>query len=92
MSKYRHSEAAFKIIKVPSGKVPVKVMDDQSFLYLQNFAKEKNFKINVSKMKCFCRFSIARETKNMCFSVSSQKYTRMIKYLDFISSLWSDLA
>jgi hypothetical protein len=80
------------MIKVPSGKVPVKVMDDQTFLYLQIFSKEKYLKINNSKMKCFCRFSIARKTKNMCFSVSSQKYTRMIKYLDFISGLWSNLA
>jgi len=92
MLKYRHSEAPFKMIKVPSGKVPVKVIADQTFLYLQNFAKEKNLKINISKMKCFCKFSIRRETKNMCFSVCSQKYTRMIKYLDFISGLWSDLA
>jgi hypothetical protein len=29
------------MIKVPSGKVPVKVMNDQTFLYLQSFAKEK---------------------------------------------------
>jgi len=92
MLKYRHSEAAFKIIKVPSGKVPVKVMDDQTFLYLQNFAKEKNLKINIWKMKCFCRFSIVRETKNMCFLVCSQKYARMIKCFNFISGLWSDLA
>jgi hypothetical protein len=42
MLKYGHSEAPFKMIKVPSGKVPVKVMDDQTFLYLQNFSKEKN--------------------------------------------------
>ncbi len=33
------------MIKVPSGKVPVKVMDDQTFPYLQIFAKEKNLKI-----------------------------------------------
>jgi hypothetical protein len=39
--KYRHSDAPFKMIKVPKGKVPVKVMDDQTFLCLQNFAKEK---------------------------------------------------
>jgi hypothetical protein len=78
------------MIKVPSGKVPVKVMDDQTFLYLQNFAKEKYLKINISKMKCFLRFSIARKTKNMCFSVCSQKHTRMIKYFDFISGLWSN--
>jgi len=87
MLKYRHLEAPFKMIKVPSGKVPVKVMDDQAFHYLQNFAKEKNLKFKISKMKCFCRFSIARETKNMCFSVCSQKYTRMMKYFDFISGL-----
>jgi hypothetical protein len=55
MLKYRHSEAPFKMIKVSSGKVPVKVIDDQAFLYLQ-------------------------------------KYTRMIKYFNFISGLWSDLA
>jgi 5-deoxy-D-glucuronate isomerase len=42
MLKYRHSEAPFKIIKVPSGKVPVKVMDGYTFLYLQNFVKKKN--------------------------------------------------
>jgi len=30
------------MIKVPSGKVTEKVMGDQTFLYLQNFAKEKN--------------------------------------------------
>jgi hypothetical protein len=30
------------MMKVPSGKVRVKVMDDQTFLYLQSFAKEKN--------------------------------------------------
>jgi len=47
MLKYRHSQAAFKMIKVPSGKAPVKVMDDQIFLYLQNFAKEKNLKIKI---------------------------------------------
>jgi hypothetical protein len=92
MLKYRHSEAPFKIIKVCSGTVPVKVMDDQTFLYKQNFSKEKNLKINISKLKCFCRFSMSRETKNMCFSVCSQKYTRMIKYFNFISDLWSDLA
>jgi len=92
MLKYTHSEAPFKIIKVPSGKVPVKVMDDQTFLYLQNFSKEKNKKINISKLKCFRSFSMARETKNTCFSVCRQKYTRMIKYSNFISDLWSDLA
>ncbi len=47
MLKYRHSEALFKMIKVPHGKVPVKVIDDQTFLYLQNFAKEKFKKINL---------------------------------------------
>jgi hypothetical protein len=47
MLKYRHSEAPFKMIKVPSGKGPVKVIDDQTFLYLQNFAKEKYLKIYV---------------------------------------------
>jgi hypothetical protein len=34
------------MMKVPSGKVPVKMIDDQTFLYLQNLAKEKNLKNN----------------------------------------------
>jgi hypothetical protein len=42
MLKYRHLEAPFKMIKVPSGKVPMKVINDHTFLYLQNFAKNKN--------------------------------------------------
>jgi hypothetical protein len=53
MLKYRHLEATFKIIKIPSGKVPVKVMDDRTFLYLQNFAKEKNFKNQYFKNEVF---------------------------------------
>jgi hypothetical protein len=46
----------------------------------------------MSKVKCFRRFSIVRETKNICFPVCSEKYTRMIKYFDFISGLQSDVA
>ncbi len=65
--KYGHSEVPFKMIKVPSWKVPVKVIDDQTFLYLQNLPKRKIKNIIFWKWSVFEGFQSQEKQRTYAF-------------------------